>query len=278
MSLSSLDTFALLDPERSLTSALFRFEGLQPATIAFRKTRFATTVPASSAGENLHDSKYIAESNDPRGGCCKPDIAARHTTSRHAAVSNKTTRAAVGSANLLLNRAKARVIASATSRYGPCLVNLGQVSEDTMRTSFESPPPIGSDRIFVVESDEVIRSALQFILGDAGEIHGFINLDRAFAWATELTPDIVLLGVGVLKNNGERTLAEIARRWNGAIILIVANSVKDPLALAALKWGAHDVLGKPITFDGVRAKVDGLLRPESISPAMLGLLPLSAAW
>jgi DNA-binding response OmpR family regulator len=58
----------------------------------------------------------------------------------------------------------------------------------------------------------------------------------------------------------------------------VANSVSDPLARAALTWGAHDVLGKPITFDGVRAKVDGLLRPERISPVMLGLLPLSAAW
>jgi DNA-binding response OmpR family regulator len=158
------------------------------------------------------------------------------------------------------------------------LVNLGQVSEDTMRTYFEPASPIETDRIFVVESDEVIRSALQFILGDAGETHGFINLDRAFTWATDLAPDIVLLGVGVLQNNGERTLAEIARRWNGAIILIVANSVKDPLTRAALKWGAHDVLGKPITFDGVRAKVCGLLRPESISPAMLGLLPLSAAW
>jgi CheY-like chemotaxis protein len=184
----------------------------------------------------------------------------------------------LGSANLLLNRAKARVIASATSRYGPCLVNLGRVSEDTMRTSFESHSPIGIDRIFVVESDEVIRSALQFILGDAGETHGFINLDRAFGWATDLVPDIVLLGAGVLQNNGERTLTEIARRWDSAKILIVANSEKDPLALAALKWGAHDVLGKPITFDGVRGKVDGLLSPERISPAMLGLLPLSAAW
>jgi hypothetical protein len=91
---------------------LFRFEGLQPATIAFRKTRFATTVPASIVDENLHDSKYIAESDEPLGGCCKPDIAACHATSRRAAVSNKTTSPAVESANLLRNRAKANVIAS----------------------------------------------------------------------------------------------------------------------------------------------------------------------
>jgi DNA-binding response OmpR family regulator len=158
------------------------------------------------------------------------------------------------------------------------LVNLGQVSEDTMRTSFEPASPIETDRIFVVESDEVIRSALQFILGDACETHGFTNLEQAFAEPTNLAPDIVLLGIGLLQSGGERAVAQIRRRWRGVNILIVANSVKDPLARAALKWGAHDVLGKPITFDGVRAKVDGLLRPESISPAMLGLLPLSAAW
>ncbi len=147
-----------------------------------------------------------------------------------------------------------------------------------MHTSFAPSSPVETDRIFVVESDEVVRSALQFILAGAGETHGFTSLDRAFAQAADLAPDIVVLGVGLLQNNGERAVAEIARRWNGAKLLIVANSVKDPLALAALKWGAHDVLGKPITFDGVRGKVDALLEPERISPAMLGLLPLSAAW
>ena len=64
----------------------------------------------------------------------------------------------------------------------------------------------------------------------------------------------------------------------GTRILIVANSVKDPLAVSCLKWGAHDVLGRPITFDSVRGKVDTLLGRRDISPALLGLLPLSAAW
>ena len=38
-----------------------------------------------------------------------------------------------------------------------------------MRASFEPTPAAEIDRILVVESDEVIRSALQFILNDAGE-------------------------------------------------------------------------------------------------------------
>lgn len=147
-----------------------------------------------------------------------------------------------------------------------------------MRKSCDPLLSVDTDRIFVVERDEVVRSALQFILDDHSETHGFTGLDQAFAKAAELTPDIVLLGIGLVQDNGERAVAEIAARLPGTKILIVANSANDPLALLSLKWGAHDVLGKPITFDSVRSKVDAMLGRHSVSPVLLGLLPLSAAW
>ena len=170
------------------------------------------------------------------------------------------------------------MVALCPSRYGVCLVGSGQVSEDTVRNSSEPFRSREPDRIFVIEADEVIRSALHFILDDQNETHSFATLDLAFAKAAEVAPDIVLLGIGLLENNAERTLAEIAGRWPGTKILIVANSVNDPLARVTLRWGAHDLLGKPITFDSVRSKVDDLLGQHNISPTMLGLLPLSAAW
>jgi DNA-binding NarL/FixJ family response regulator len=134
------------------------------------------------------------------------------------------------------------------------------------------------DIIFVVEGDEVVRSALHFILDDRNETHSFANLDQAFAKAADRTPNIVVLGIGFVENNGERALAGVAMQLPGTKILIVANSVNDPIARASLRWGAHDVLGKPITFDSVRGKVDALLDRGEISPMMLGLLPQSAAW
>ena len=132
--------------------------------------------------------------------------------------------------------------------------------------------------IFVVEGDEVIRSALHFILDDQHQTHSFASLNLALAKAADVTPDLVLLGIDFLRDNGERTLAKFVRRLRGAKIMIVANSINDPLARKGLKWGAHDVLGKPITFDSVHRRVDTLLGRESISPALLGLLPPSAAW
>ena len=134
------------------------------------------------------------------------------------------------------------------------------------------------DIIFVVEGDEVVRSALHFILDDRNETHSFANLDQAFAKAADRTPNIVVLGIGFVENNGERALAAVAMQLPGTKILIVANSVNDPIARASLRWGAHDVLGKPITFDSVRGKVDALLDRGEISAIMLGLLPQSAAW
>ncbi|MES2194740.1 MAG: response regulator [Pseudomonadota bacterium] len=134
------------------------------------------------------------------------------------------------------------------------------------------------DIIFVVESDEVIRSALHFILDDRNETRSFATLELAYAQAGDVTPDLVLLGIDFLKDDGEGTVTEITRRLPSAKILIVANSVNDPLALKALRWGAHGVLGKPISFDSVHRGVDGLLRRPKASASMLGLLPPSAAW
>jgi DNA-binding response OmpR family regulator len=139
--------------------------------------------------------------------------------------------------------------------------------------------PSGEDDvIFVVESDEVIRSALHFILDDRNETHSFATLDLAYAGANDVAPQLMLLGIDFLQDDGEGAVAGIARRLPAAKILIVADSVNDPLALKALRWGAHGVLGKPISFDSVRGRVDGLLQRQNVSVSMLGLLPPSAAW
>jgi DNA-binding response OmpR family regulator len=139
-------------------------------------------------------------------------------------------------------------------------------------------PSKEDDIIFVVESDEVIRSALHFILSGQNETHSFATLDLAYAGAGDMTPNLVLLGIDFLKTDGEGAVTGIMRRLPGAKILIVANSVDDPLALKALRCGAHEVLGKPISFDSVHRRVDRLLRRRNVSAIMLGLLPASAAW
>jgi DNA-binding response OmpR family regulator len=150
--------------------------------------------------------------------------------------------------------------------------------DDNMPIDLKCFLPPESDIIFVVEGDEVIRSALHFILDDESETHSFATLDQALSRASALAPGLVLLGIDILRQHGEPAVTEIAAQLPGAKILIVANSTQDPLALSGLEWGAHGVLGKPISFDSVRGRVDALLRRQKTSPVMLGLLPPSAAW
>jgi DNA-binding response OmpR family regulator len=140
---------------------------------------------------------------------------------------------------------------------------------DDMRTNRDTSQPTRDKRIFVVESDEVIRSALQFILEDGNETHGLASLEKAYARGDTWKPDLVLLGVSIVRSQGVRVLDDIGVRLPGAKILLVVDSRNDPLAQLCLAAGADDVLGKPIATDPVCDKVDLLLGRRKRSKASL---------
>lgn len=141
-----------------------------------------------------------------------------------------------------------------------------------MRIGSRSPRPAGDRMIFVVETDDVVRSALQFILRDSNEIGTFASLDEALSKTSDGQPDAVLLGLSLVRNDGGRFFAQLATRLPDVRVLLVADSATDPLALDWIGRGAHDVLGKPITVDAVRRKVNLLLGWEPMptrTPAQL---------
>lgn len=143
-------------------------------------------------------------------------------------------------------------------------------SEDDMHNHSESSRPAENHRVFVIEGDEVVRSALQFILDDHNDTHAFASLQTALTEAPSLRPDIILVGIDLLQDGSEKSLTKIKVSTPGAKILIVANSDRDQLARQCLEWGAHGVLGKPITFDAVYDKVDILFRQERKIVAAVG--------
>jgi DNA-binding response OmpR family regulator len=114
-------------------------------------------------------------------------------------------------------------------------------------------------RIFVIEADQVVRSALGFILSEDRETYTFSEIDDAVAKAAQLHPDVVLLGIGQIERHGAQLVVDLMRRLHAGSIILVADTTTDPLALAALGHGAQAVIGKPITFDGVHSKVDMVL-------------------
>ncbi len=141
-----------------------------------------------------------------------------------------------------------------------------------MQIGVESSRAVENKRIFVVDNDEIIRSALQFMLHDENETHELNSLEHAFQKAVDWKPDLLLLGTNVVKEKGEAIISEIASRLPGTKIMLIADAANDPTAVSGLKSGAHDILAKPLTIESVRYKVDVLLGRRKLPMLSLDML------
>ena len=143
-----------------------------------------------------------------------------------------------------------------------------------MQIGVETAKAVDQRRVFVLDEDEIVRAALQFMLHDEIETHEIASIQEAYdkgvGW---LKPDVVLLGASFLKTNGVSILTELAERFAGVRILIVCDKADEPLAVDAMKHGAHGILVKPLKIENVRQKVDTVLGRGGAKPLVqLGLL------
>ena len=125
-----------------------------------------------------------------------------------------------------------------------------------------------SKRVFVIEPDQVVRSALGYILSGRHETFTFAEPADALTKAAAPAPDIVLVGVSILEGNGTETVATLAQEFDRAGIIVVADSATAPLALAGLRHGAQAIIAKPITFEGVTRAVEPVLARRGPGPRL----------
>ncbi|BAM88271.1 response regulator [Bradyrhizobium oligotrophicum S58] len=123
-------------------------------------------------------------------------------------------------------------------------------------------------RVFVIEADQVVRSALGYILSERHETFTFAEPADALTKAARSAPDVVLVGSSLIADDGAETVAMLARKLNRAGIVVVADSVKAPLALAGLRQGAEAIIAKPITFDGVTHAVESVYARRGTEPGL----------
>jgi len=129
-------------------------------------------------------------------------------------------------------------------------------------------------RVFVIEADQVIRSALGYILSESYEIFTFSATADALSKPAPFVPDVVLVGVGLLADKGAETMAAIAGKLGWPGVIVVADSARAPLALACLRQGADAVIAKPITHDGVSSAVEAVLARRCAVPRRADSPPL----
>jgi len=127
-----------------------------------------------------------------------------------------------------------------------------------MQIGVESARAVENRRIFVVDTDEIIRAALQFMLHDENEAHELESVEAALVKATDWPPDLILLGQGLLQSEGLAALTRLTTALPGAQVLLVG-SAADPILGKALAGGAHVLIPVPLRLEAVRKAVDQAL-------------------
>ena len=128
-----------------------------------------------------------------------------------------------------------------------------------MQIGVETSRAVENKRVFVVSEDDITRTVLQFMLHDENETHELPGLAAAYAKAIDWKPDLILLDLAMVEAQGAGLLRDITARLPGAKIMLIADVGQDARAQSFLPLGAHGVLTKPFTVEGVRRKVDSLL-------------------
>ncbi|SMF97531.1 Response regulator receiver domain-containing protein [Methylomagnum ishizawai] len=128
-----------------------------------------------------------------------------------------------------------------------------------MQIGVDSNKAVDNKRVFVVDNDEIMSAALQFMLHDENETHEIPDLEAVYRKAVDWKPDLIFLGISIVKEKGVGVLAEIRSKISNLKIVMVADSATDPLAQECLRNGANSILAKPLTIEKARQKVDAQL-------------------
>src|SRR5208337_5461196 len=107
-----------------------------------------------------------------------------------------------------------------------------------MQIGVESSRAVENKRVFVVDSDEITRAVLQFMLHDENETHEIASVALAYEKAGEWMPDLILLGMPIVRAHGVSIVNEIHQRMPAAKLIIVADTAGDAMAQCCLKHGA----------------------------------------
>lgn len=125
-----------------------------------------------------------------------------------------------------------------------------------MQIGVDSQRAVENRRVFVVDDDDVVATALQFMLADEMETHVLGSVAEALDVASRTPPDLVLLGAGLL---GGEAVGALRAALPTVRILIVCLDVDDDAVKQALKDGAQSTLARPLKLENVRRKVDAQL-------------------
>ena len=124
-------------------------------------------------------------------------------------------------------------------------------------------------RVLVVEDDREIRSLMQSSLSVEGfEVQTAVTVSEAKALLQHLTPDVVLLDLGLPDGDGIDLVREVRKRHTLPILVVSARH-QEAQKIALLDAGADDYLTKPFSVAELLARIRVALRHRgtALAPA-----------
>lgn len=128
-----------------------------------------------------------------------------------------------------------------------------------MQIGVEMSRAMENKRVFIVDDNEIIRAALQFMLHDEFEAHEVASAAIAFEKAETQPPDLVVLAEGIVRTEGFDLLRKLRAVAPKARILVVVEAAATAYGKECVSAGAHGFLAKPLKIEFVRQKVDAML-------------------
>ena len=122
-----------------------------------------------------------------------------------------------------------------------------------------------TSKILVIEDSAEVVALLERVLGEQGyDVRAAIDGDMGLARASEESPDIVILDVGLPGRDGLEVASELRRRGITAPVLMLTarGAVSD--RVSGLEAGADDYLPKPFEAEELLARVRALLRRSAL--------------
>jgi DNA-binding response OmpR family regulator len=115
-------------------------------------------------------------------------------------------------------------------------------------------------RILVVEDDRLLRNSLTIRLeGEGYAVSAMQDGREALSQARSVTPDLVLLDIGLPDMNGLEVARMLQRELRLPIIFLTAR-VQEADIVAGLELGAEDYITKPFSMRELLARIRVVLR------------------
>lgn len=128
-----------------------------------------------------------------------------------------------------------------------------------MQIGVEMSKALENKRVFIVDDNEIIRAALQFMLHDEFEAHEVPSLAAAYEKAKTQPPDLILLSESLPKAEGFDIFSRLRESSPKAKILVVVEPADTAYGKECVAAGANGFLAKPLKIEFVRQKVDAML-------------------